>query len=50
MCEHDHHHSDEQENNKLAIAKLVISIVIFVTATILHPTGLNRLLIFFQHT
>lgn len=48
MCEHDHHHSDEQENNKLAIAKLVISIVIFVTATILHPTGLNRLLIFFS--
>ena len=48
MCEHDHHHSDEQENNKLAIAKLVISIVIFVTATILHPTGLNRLLIYFS--
>ena len=48
MCEHDHHHSDEQENNKLAIAKLVISIVIFVTATILHPTGLNRLLIHFS--
>ena len=50
MCEHDHnhHHSDEQENNKLAIAKLVISIVIFVTATILHPTGLNRLLIDFS--
>lgn len=48
MCEHDHHHSDEQKNNKLAIAKLVISIVIFVTATILHPTGLNRLLIFFS--
>ena len=50
MCEHDHnhHHNDEQENNKLAIAKLVISIVIFVTATILHPTGLNRLLIYFS--
>lgn len=48
MYEHDHHHSDEQENNKLAIAKLVISIVIFVTATILHPTGLNRLLIYFS--
>lgn len=50
MCEHDHnhHHSDEQENNKLAIAKLVISIVIFVTATILHPTGLNRLLTYFS--
>lgn len=50
MCEqdHNHHHSDEQENNKLAIAKLVISIVIFVTATILHPTGLNRLLIYFS--
>ena len=50
MCEHDHnhHHSDEQENNKLAITKLVISIVIFVTATILHPTGLNRLLIYFS--
>lgn len=50
MCEHDHnhHHSDEQEDNKLAIAKLVISIVIFVTATILHPTGLNRLLIYFS--
>ena len=50
MCEHDHnhHHSDEQENNKLAIAKLVISIVIFVTATILHPTVLNRLLIYFS--
>ena len=48
MCEHDHHHSDEQENNKLAIAKLVISIVIFVIATILHPTGLNRLLIYFS--
>lgn len=48
MCEHDHHHSDKQENNKLAIAKLVISIVIFVTATILHPTGLNRLLIYFS--
>lgn len=50
MCEHDHnhHHSDEQENNKLAIAKLVISIVIFVAATILHPTGLNRLLIYFS--
>lgn len=50
MCEHDHnhHHSDEQENNKLAIAKLVVSIVIFVTATILHPTGLNRLLIYFS--
>lgn len=50
MCEHDHnhHHSDEQENNKLAIAKLVISIVIFVTATILHPTGLNKLLIYFS--
>lgn len=50
MCEHDHnhHHSDEQENNKLAIAKLVISIVIFVTAAILHPTGLNRLLIYFS--
>lgn len=50
MCEHDHnhHHSNEQENNKLAIAKLVISIVIFVTATILHPTGLNRLLIYFS--
>lgn len=52
MCEHEHdhnhHHSDEQENNKLAIAKLVISIVIFVTATILHPTGLNRLLIYFS--
>ena len=50
MCEHNHNHnhSDEQEDNKLAIAKLVISIVIFVTATILHPTGLNRLLIYFS--
>ena len=48
MCEYDHHHGEEQENNKLAIAKLVVSIVIFVTATILHPTGLNRFLIYFS--
>ncbi len=44
MCEHEHNH--EEENEKGVSVRITLAALIFIVAILLHPTGLNRFLIY----
>ncbi len=46
MCEHHHHHEHRDENNKIQIVKIILALILFITAMFSNITDIVKILIF----